>query len=312
MYYFIVNTHARRGNAALIWDEAKAVLEKIKVPYKAYESAYEGHTAEIARELTENITEPIYIVILGGDGTVNEVVNGIVNLDMVKIGVIPTGSGNDFARGLGITGSVEDTIQDILSHKDGTKLDIGRVRWNDNQESRLFTISSGVGFDALVCKKSMTSRLKKFLNAIHLGNLTYVALAIQSLLTMKTFDLKLTLGEKTEKEYKKVIFSAAMNLRAEGGGVQMAPKSKPSDGLISFCLAAGISKWIILPCFLLLVLAKHEKLKYFHIFNDVSCYIHADTPVVLHADGEYLGDVTDIWYECLPYRLELLNTIKDK
>ncbi len=312
MYYFIVNTTARRGNAAHVWNEAKVVLRKKAIPYKAFETTFEGHATQIAQALTEHVSEPVNIIILGGDGTINEVVNGIVDFSKVRIGVIPTGSGNDFARGLDIKGSTEQIIEDILSCKQGTMLDLGRVQWGAKRQERLFVISSGVGFDALVVKKSMTSHLKKILNALHLGKLTYVLLAIQSLLTMDTFDLKMTLGSKPEKKYKNVIFSAAMNLRAEGGGVQMAPKSKPSDGLISFCLAADIPKTIILFYFLLLVLAKHEKLKCFHLFNDNSCHIHTEVPIVLHADGEYLADVTDVWYECLPQKLELLNTIQDK
>lgn len=312
MYYFIVNTQARRGNAAYIWNEVKIVLKKNVVPYKAFETSFEGHATKLARELTENISEPINIIILGGDGTINEVINGISDFSKVRFGVIPTGSGNDFAGGLGIKGSTEAIIQDILSCNEGTKLDLGCVKWDEKQQKRLFAISSGVGFDALVCKKSMTSHLKKILNAIHLGNFTYVVLAVQSLLTMDTFGLKLSFGHHSEKQFEKVIFSAAMNLRAEGGGVPMAPGSKPSDGLISFCCAAGIPKLVLIPCFILLVLAKHENLKYFHTYNDNSCYIHSDTPIVLHADGEYLADVTDIWYECMPYQLEILNTVKDK
>ncbi len=312
MYYFIVNRTARQGNAAHVWNEAKIVLRKKAIPYKAFETTFEGHATQLARTLTEHTAEPVNLVILGGDGTINEVVNGIADFSKVRIGVIPTGSGNDFARGLDIKGSTEQIIEDILSNKQGTMLDIGRVMWGEKKLERLFVISSGIGFDALVVKKSMTSHLKKILNALHLGKLTYVLLAIQSLLTMDTFDLRMSPGSKGEKKFKKVIFSAAMNLCAEGGGVMMAPKSKPSDGLISFCLAADIPKTVILFYFLLLVMAKHEKLKCFHLFNEKTCYIHTETPVVLHADGEYLADVTDVWYECIPKKLEILNTIQDK
>ena len=312
MYYFIVNTWARTGNAAHIWEDVKRVLENESIEYKAYETSFRGHATEITRSLTENATEKISIIILGGDGTINEVVNGISDFDKVRLGVIPTGTGNDFARNLGIKGSAEELVQDILKCQNGTKLDVGHVRWSDNQTGRLFNISSGLGFDALVCKKMLTSKIKKTCNALHLGKLSYLITTVQSLFSMKTYGGKVVLGENPECTYKEIIFSAAMNLRAEGGGVPMAPSSNPCDGKIPFCIAADIPK-LILPFYLiLLVLGKHENLKCFHTFHDTECHIHTDSPAVLHVDGEYLADVTDVWYKCLPQKLELLNTIQIK
>lgn len=312
MYYFIVNTQARTGNAAHIWDEVKVVLKREAIPYKAFETSFEGHATELAHKLCQIDEDKVHIIILGGDGTINEVVNGITDFDKVCLGVIPTGTGNDFARNLGIKGTPEELIHDILKHENGTKLDIGSVTWGDekHKHKRIFNISSGIGFDALVCKYAMTSRVKKFFNRIRLGKLAYLVLTVRSLFAIKTYNAEVTFGDGTESSYKKVIFSAAMNLKAEGGGVPMAPSSDPTDGLLPFCIAADIPMLILPICLIRLVLGKHEKLKYFHIINGTSCHIKTDAPEVLHADGEYLADVTEVWYECLPNKLELLNTIR--
>ena len=189
MYYFIVNTQARTGNAAHVWNEVKLVLKKEAVTYKAFETSFEGHATELARRLTENASDVIDIIILGGDGTINEVVNGIVDFNKVRLGVIPTGTGNDFARNLGIKGTTEEIIRDILCGSKNVRLDIGAVNWGatPNQHRRLFTISSGFGLDALVCKKMLTSRVKKLLNSIHMGKLAYLVLTVQSLFSMKTY-----------------------------------------------------------------------------------------------------------------------------
>ena len=313
MYYFIVNTHARTGNAIHIWNEAKAILNKEGVSYKAFKTLFEGHATELARELTSDTSEMVNIIILGGDGTINEVVNGIADYDKVHLGVIPTGTGNDFARNLGIKGTTEEIVHDILNSQHGTKLDLGVVYWGEQKKwKRLFNISSGVGLDALVCKKAMTSKVKKIFNFLHLGKLSYLVLTVMSLFSMKTYGGTMKFGKNPECSYEKVVFTAAMNLRAEGGGVPMAPSSNPCDGLIPFCIVADIPG-VILPLYLIrLVLAKHETLKCFHMIHDTECYIHTDTPAVLHADGEYLADVTDVWYECMPCKLELLNTIQIK
>ncbi len=309
MYYFIVNRQARTGKAALVWNEVKIVLRKHSVPYKAYETTFEGHATELARTLSSLPEEKVHIVILGGDGTINEVINGIVDFSKVKLGVIPIGSGNDFARNLRIKGSAEEIIMDILSHETGTMLDLGVVTWNDRKHRRLFTISSGIGFDAMVGKRAMTSRIKKFFNSIHLGKLTYTVITLQTIFSLRTFKGTITTPNHSERSFKHTIFCAAMNLRAEGGGVLMAPSSDPCDGLIPFCVAADIPPLILPFCLLLLLFGKHEKLKYFHQYSDTECHIHTETPVVLHADGEYLSDITDVWYECIPAQIELLNTI---
>lgn len=313
MYYFIVNTQARTGNAAHVWNEVKLVLKKEAVTYKAFETSFEGHATELARRLTENASDVIDIIILGGDGTINEVVNGISDFNKVRLGVIPTGTGNDFARNLGIKGTTEEIIRDILCGSKNARLDIGAVNWGTtpNQHRRLFTISSGFGLDALVCKKMLTSRVKKFLNSIHMGKLAYLVLTVQSLFSMKTYKGSISLGNHPECCFDKIIFSAAMNLKAEGGGVPMAPSSNPCDGQIPFCVAADIPLLVLPLCLIKLVLGKHEELKYFHTYHDTSCHIKTESPVVLHADGEYLADVTEVWYECLPCLLELLNTIKE-
>lgn len=312
MYYFIVNTWARTGNAVHIWDEVKVILKKENVPYKAFETSFEGHATELAKELSGNATEVIDIIILGGDGTINEVVNGIVDFEKVRLGIIPTGTGNDFARNLGIKGTTEEIVRDILNCQKSTKIDIGAVCWGEEKKRRLFNISSGLGFDALVCKKALNSKVKRICNSLHLGKLSYLVLTVQSLFSMKTYAGKMTFGKNPDNSYKRVVFTAAMNLRAEGGGVPMAPSSNPCDGTIPFCVAADIPKLVLPFCLILLVLGKHEHLKYFHTFHDTECYIHTDSPAVLHADGEYLADVTDVWYECLPCKLQLLNTIQMK
>ena len=116
---------------------------------------------------------------------------------------------------------------------------------------------------------------------------------------MKTVDLEITVDGK-DIEYKKLIFMAAMNLMAEGGGVPIAPSARQDDGKLSFCAAWGIGKcqaFLVLP---LLALGKHEKLKCFDFKNGEEVLVRASSPVVLHADGEYCGDVNWAAFRCIP------------
>ena len=103
-----------------------------------------------------------------------------------------------------------------------------------------------------MCKKALHSRLKQVLNRFHLGKLTYLALTVQSLFTMETANAKV-ITEYGGFILPKMIFAAAMNLPAEGGGVPMAPKASPEDGRLSLSSASGIAKWQFFFFFFFLV-----------------------------------------------------------
>ena len=99
----IVNNGAGTGSAVAVWKETKEYLQENNIAYNAYLTRYEKHAVKLAGQICEKIPEdPIYLLVVGGDGTINEVLNGITDFDRVRLGVIPTGSGNDFARNLGI------------------------------------------------------------------------------------------------------------------------------------------------------------------------------------------------------------------
>ena len=310
MIYFIVNATSRSGKGLIIWKKVKEILASENVEYKAYRTKYSHHATELANKITSKNEELINIVVLGGDGTINEVINGIADFEKVRFGVIPSGSGNDFAIGLGIKGKPEEIIRSIIKQEKCSYIDIGKVTWNKNN-SRLFAISSGIGLDAIVTKKTNTSNLKRVLNKIKLGKLTYVILTVQTLFSMDTFCVRLEDENDNVKLYNKMIFMACMNFRAEGGGVPMAPGASATDGKLSIASASGIPKWKTFFCLPLLVMAKHNGIKGFEIFESRACTISSDKSVVLHTDGEYIDDVNNVRYECLKGKLCMINEVKN-
>jgi YegS/Rv2252/BmrU family lipid kinase len=310
MLYFIANQTASTGKGAGIWKDVQNILREKHEKYEAHVTKYEGHASDIAREICCKDDPDICIVVVGGDGTMNEVINGMEHFDRVRFGMIPAGSGNDFARGMGIRKDFKENIERIIDGcKKGpsyyTEVDLGKVSWDNGAQSKLFGISSGVGMDAIVCKKALHSRLKTFLNKIHLGKLTYVLLTIQTLFSMDTGELTAEFDGR-KKAFHKLIYLAAMNLRAEGGGVPMAPKATPYDGSLSICSASGIPKWRTFFCLPILLAAKHEHLKAFQLNECRNVKIHISKPFVLHADGEYCGDVTDVEFSCEAQKLHMI------
>ena len=312
MLYFIINEKSRSGRGKQVWSELREYLAKTGVVYEAKVTKYEGHARTIAREFCGRKDDDICLVAVGGDGTANEVLNGITDFERVRFGTIPTGSGNDLARGLGLSQSPQENLLRILkaakkSREETESMDLGQVRWKGGKRPRIFVISAGVGLDALVCKKALKSRLKDFLNKLRLGKLTYLCLTVQSLFSMETTDAAVWFDGKSKIPRSRVIFSAAMNFAAEGGGVRMAPGANPADGKLSVCQAFGIPKWRTFFCLSLLVAAKHTRLRGFEVTDCTDCKIRLERPMVLHADGEYCGDVTEMQFTCLPGKLKVLK-----
>lgn len=336
MYYFIVNLTSRTGKARKIWIEVEKELKKRRVSYEAYITEYEGHAKELAGELctkglslirrleqqteessraaarpadgkaTENPGERVCLVVVGGDGTANEVINGMHHFADIRFGYIATGSGNDLGRGLRISKDPIEALDRILNAEKVFPMDLGLVT-DEEGNSRYFAISSGIGIDADVCKASMTSKLKGVLNHLRLGSLTYVLLTVKALFTMPTTEVLASLDGGTPKKISKMIFVAGMNHPWEGGGVPMAPKADAQDGKLSVCCVYGIPRWKAFFLLPLLVLGKHERIKGFEIIACESYELTLKRPMALHGDGEYLGEHTGIRYTCEKGRLMVLK-----
>mgnify|MGYP002861399789 CR=1 FL=1 len=311
MLYFIVNLKSKTGGALENWRSIRKRLDEKKIKYTAYETKYEGHAKKLASKICEINDDDKIIITLGGDGTINEVINGITGFDRVRLAIIPSGSGNDFVKGHLLPSSQDEALSYIMERcltDDYSAADIGRVSF-DNTE-RLFSISSGLGLDAIVCKKALSSKLKKFLNLLHLGNMTYILLTVISLFTMDTSDFEITYlcenGRKMTISLNKVIFAAAMNLPFEGGGVPMAPDARSDNALLTLTCAHGIKKHSTFFKLPRLAAGRHANIKGFDIVPAKKITVHTSKPNVLHADGEYLGDVTDVTFEILPGKLRLL------
>ena len=307
MYHFIVNIHGGSGKAFLKWNKIRTFLKTKKVEFKVHVPQRVGHAMQIAKEVSALPEDDIKIVVVGGDGTINEVLNGITDFSRVKLGVIPTGSGNDFARGVKLPRHNQKKALDIiLKSKGDKKIDLGRSTVLSTGDSRIFGISSGFGLDAIVGTGLNEAKIKKILNWMHLGALGYAVLTVQTLFTMKTYSVSLKFDGDAPLSFNKLIFLAAMNFKAEGGGVPMCPKAKGDDGELSICLAAGVPKILTFFKFPFLCLGLHSHSKGFYLRNCKTLVIESDSKSVLHTDGELVGNVDKVKFEVLPQKLAML------
>ena len=307
MYHFIVNIHGGSGKAFLKWNKIRALLNEKHVEFKVRVPQGVGDASRIAREISELPEDDIRIVVVGGDGTINEVLNGITDFSRVKLGLVPTGSGNDFTRGLKLPRhNPKKALDIVLNSKGDKKIDLGRSTVLSTGDSRIFGISSGFGLDAIVGTGINEAKIKKILNWLHLGKLSYAVLTIQTLFTMKTYEVSLSFDGEEPMKFNKLIFLAAMNFKAEGGGVPMSPKARGDDGELSVCMAAGVPKILTFFKFPLLCMGLHSKSKGFYLRNCKTLELRSNEKSILHTDGELVGNVDSVKFEVLPGKLAVL------
>ena len=127
MYYFIVNPNAGWGKGGRVWRVLSCYMEKHQVEYEAYLTTEKGDARNIARKLTAGRKEPMILIGVGGDGTMNELVDGLVFGAHLTLGYIPAGSANDFRRGLRLTSNPVKGLKRIVAARRQRLLDYGII-----------------------------------------------------------------------------------------------------------------------------------------------------------------------------------------
>lgn len=304
-FYIIVNPASHAGKSRQIWNSLSAALKERGLTYKAYLSAEPGDVTVLARKIIRHSgaasDHPAHIILLGGDGTLNELINGITDFSRVIISYIPAGSSNDFARAHRYGTDPVKELDRILSSRPAL-LDVGETEFTDTdgiERKKRFLISSGMGFDAMVCDKVNHSRVKTFLNKIGLGQFVYLVIALKCLFFGKYPDCTLTLEDGRSFPLKKMMFSAAMMEPYEGGGFKFAPKALPDDGLLDVCTVSNLPRLFVLCALPTALPGWHLIFPGIHLHRTESVRIRANAPQYIHTDGETGYFTSDVTIRCL-------------
>ena len=309
MYSFVVKPNAKSGMGQQIWNKLESLLQKKQITYEVFFTQYQKHATHIAYQLTADHKEHT-IVALGGDGTVNEVVNGIQDFEKTTLGYIPIGSGNDFARGLKLPKNLRKALAQILACPHISEVNVGRISYKNKQ--RLFAVSSGIGFDADICHESVVSRLKQVLNKWKLGKLTYVCIALHRLFVTQPCTIHVTLDRGKTLSYPKARFVAVMNHPYEGGGVKFCPKAKNDDDMLDIIVVSNVSKLKVLCVLPLALLGLHTWVRGVHIHTCRHIEIQAEKALPVHADGENIYLQRRLEATCIAKRLRVITGNRDK
>ena len=284
MYNFIVNPRARSKQGNNIWKKLKLELDTRGVIYREFLTTGQGHGKKIADKLTQNRDKEVTIIVLGGDGTLNEVVNGINSIDRVTLGYIPIGSSNDFARGMELETDPYKALEIILHPTAYRRVDYGIVTLGSF--SRRYVVSAGIGYDAGVCYETNYSSIKTILNKLHIGGLTYGIIGLKQLLNLPLVKADILMDDEKTFEKSKLIFVSTHIQRFEGGGFMFCPHASCVDGKLDVCIANNILKLKVLSIIPKAYTGNHLKYKGINIYRCSKMKIMVDRPLYVHTDGE--------------------------
>ena len=243
-YFIIVNPIAGRGAGKKAIPEIESKLQSLGVDYDLLETTEPGHAIKLAEEAGANGYDAV--VAVGGDGTANEVINGLMAAKnngslTAKLAVLPVGRGNDFSYGMGVPQDLEAACQNLVEGET-RKIDIGFVKGGDYPEGRYFGNGVGIGFDAVVGFEAV--KLPSFIT----GMPAYLIAALKTIfLYFNAPNLRIDIdGDVIEQP---CILVSMMNGKRMGGAFVFAPDSAPDDGLLNLCIAAQVSRLGILGLF---------------------------------------------------------------
>ena len=314
MYHIIINPASRSGQGQQYWELTESYLKKHNIPYTAHHSSHIGHISTIAHDITKNLddsSDKMSIIVLGGDGTVNEALQGISRFDKVCLGYIPTGSSNDLAKDLCISKNPVKALEHMLNTPHKQYIDLGCVEFKDcrkenpSPQKRFFAVSCGLGYDAAICEEAAHSTIKQILNCLGLGKLTYVIIALKQLACSTPISAKLTLNGKKTIRLHNLLFLAGMNHQYEGGGFMFAPGADDHDGILDLCCVSNVSKPKVLGVLPTAYKGRHFRFKGVDAFHTESYTLKVSSPMWLHTDGEVPAFTNEISVSCMHKALQI-------
>lgn len=280
----------------------KQTLESLNLDAEIILTEHPGHAVQLARKAAAQ-GSPV-IAAAGGDGTVNEVINGLMqaqkeNHCSSSLGVIPIGRGNDFAFGMHIPSDMESACRTLAQghHK---KIDIGLVSGGDFPNGRYFGNGIGVGFDAVVGFEAAKLKLLR-------GFLSYLVAAVKTIFLYYRAPLvRLTLP--TQELELKALMISVMNGRRMGGSFHMAPDALNDDKLLDICIAPEVSRMRIFGLIGHFMKGTQAGQPEIEILRSDRLSIRATSGTLpAHADGETLCTAgSELEIELLPNQLDLL------
>jgi diacylglycerol kinase (ATP) len=299
----ILNPMADLGRAWNTANDLRPIAQEFKGELSWSGTVYPTHAIELAKQAAEEGCD--IVVAMGGDGTVHEVMVGLMQIPENKrpmMGIVPIGSGNDFAYSMRITKDPAHALANALKAEDIQAVDVGKIT-DEHGRTEYFDNTLGIGFDAVVTIRSHKIPIVK-------GFLIYLVAVIQTII-LNHNPAKMQMETETKKWEQDLLMLTLCNGPREGGGFMLSPNSKNNDGKMEFLTVTKLSRatmFRLVPEFLK---GTHMRFKQVQMGEFKTFKISSDLPLYIHADGEvytsFGSNLHKIDFEVLPQAIKVIK-----
>jgi diacylglycerol kinase (ATP) len=296
----ILNPSAKGGNAAKSWKKLEKQLQATQVSYKLHLTERSGDGTRIAHQIIQSGDRKILVV--GGDGSLNEVIQAILEQEIVpsteiQVAIFAAGTGNDFVKTWKIPLNIEPFVK-MLQQGNVAIQDAGAIQYlNTNKPKQYFINVAGIGFDALVAYRA--NEAKKSGKS---GFLTYISALIGSLKDYQAVDCEVELDGKSSS-YSVFTVLAGIGKYA-GSGMKLVPDAIPNDGLFHVTAVKQISKLKIVRNLGKLFSGKFTHFKEVEVTTAKVIRVTPSSQLFVEADGESIGSGA-IEFSILPAQIKI-------
>lgn len=303
-YLFLVNPCAGGGKGKLAGQQISNYLAaNPRLHFDHTISQYAGHPRELARQATQR-TDLDCLVVVGGDGTLHEAITGLIESQQkqpLPVAYIPAGTGNDFARGYGISTKPLQALKKIFNNQHAHVINIGYYRDARRQQRGIFINNFGIGFDAAIVHATNNSRAKAFLNHHHLGTFSYIFKAIRVLFTQPAFQAQVQNGKQT-RCFDRAFLMVASNHPYIGGGMRIAPDQRVDQEQLELVVVEKSNWPTLLWSMLMFASGRLTSSRYAHLFRGQQLHYRITPAQYGQIDGEEPGKhAFDLKLECRSY-----------
>ncbi|MFC1954895.1 diacylglycerol/lipid kinase family protein [Chloroflexota bacterium] len=279
-----MNPAAGANSTRKKWPDISRLLKHLGLSFDHQYTEGVGHAIELAKSASAGGYN--YLVAVGGDGTVNEVANGILDsadAGSMVLGIISTGTGSDFARSAGIPRQYPGACSS-LTGKNRLQIDVGLVEYRSNGKSmrRFFVNAAGTGFDAAAVET--TERLPRYFG----GTIPYLTGLLLTLIGYRNKPVTLGVGDKTEQ--RRILSVTVSNGNFFGGGMHIAPRASLTDRFLDLVVIGDIGKFDLLKSLPMVYKGTHGNHPRVTMEKVTEVTIESPERVLVQADGEVVGE----------------------
>ena len=298
----ILNHMADMGRAWKVANDLRPIAQEFKGEVSWSGTVYPTHAIELAKQAGEEGYD--MVIAMGGDGTVHEVVNGLMQVAENKrpiMGVVPVGSGNDFAHSINVPQKADRALAHALNGEAST-VDLGLMT-DEHGRKEYFDNTVGVGFDAVVTIRSHKLPIVK-------GFLMYLTAVIQTII-LNHHPALMQIETDESKWEQSALMLTICNGPREGGGFIIAPEAKNNDAILHYALVKKTSRLMMFRLVPEFMKGTHGRFPQISMGACKTMSVESDRPMYIHADGEiytsFGSNLRKVTFEILPQALRVIK-----